>query len=426
MMGKYKHMKKLWKRIAALLLCVSLGLGAVGLSPVTSSAESVTLAGEGTKESPWLISSVEDLQGFAAGVNNGTVNSAGKYFKLTQSLDLSEVENWTPIGNSSTYAFKGTFDGDFNTIYNMTIVTGSRYSGLFGKLENAAIKNLGIENAEVSVSANDIAILAGNAKGGTISKCYVTGKVKGNGAVSGILGSTHSSSYPTEIDNCYARVAIVGSGYTKDVAGISGWNEATSLKLTNCFSACIGEKRPIAGWSDGSKVQNSQFVSTYFDKTLSPDFSTEAGRTDLGKTSEELKQPSAYADWDFDSVWIMDENVNGGYPYLRGFTSGLWGAPGSISVTLKDENSGNLVTDAEVIAKNQADENDTVVFRHQGDGVYIGIADSTSGTYDIYVNGEKKIEGVSFDDKSGTAKLELSCDAGGNDEEKAEVDCRRE
>ena len=126
--------------------------------------------------------------------------------------------------------------------------------------------------------------MAGNGQGCTIQNCYVTGSVSGGGGVSGLVGSTWATTQAATIENCYVRVELTGSGSTKDTAGLAGWNNATSVEIKNSYSACTGEKRPIAGWSDKSAVQNSQFTSTYFDKTLSPNFSSEAGRTDLGKT----------------------------------------------------------------------------------------------------------------------------------------------
>lgn len=340
--------------------------------------------GDGTDSNPYLISSVADLQTLATDVNSGTSYS-GQYFQLTQNLDLSG-EDWTPIGNSS-YSFQGTFDGGFHTIYGLTINASSRYCGLFGRLYNATICNLGLESVNIVSSYNDVAALAGNAQGGLIERCYVTGSVKGKGAVSGILGSTHSSSYPTQIENCYARVALTYTGYTDDIAGISGWNESTSVKITNSYSACIGEVRPIAGWSDGGAVQNTQFVSTYFDNTLSPDFSTASGRTDLGRTSNELKTQTTFSGWVFDSIWAIDPAKNGGYPYLQGFTPGLGGAPGSVTITVKDDN-GNPVTDATVVLKkeNEAD----VTLGHEGNGVYSGTVTTSGGTYDVYVNDQKQ------------------------------------
>ena len=383
---------------AAMILCMLLQFMPIGVF-----AENTFSGGDGTEQSPFQISTVEDLKQLSEDVSGGSTY-ADTYFELTENLNLAGT-NWTPIGNSIV-AFQGIFNGGFHTIYNLTVDTSSQYCGLFGKLENAEIKNLGIENANIASSANDVAVLAGNAQGGTISYCYVTGTVKGQGALSGILGSTHSSSYTTRISNCYARVAIVQNGtYTKDLAGISGRNEATSVEIENCYSACTGEIRPIAGWDDGSAVTSSQFVNTYFDKTLSPDFSADAGRIDLGKTSDELKMQATFDGWDFTSTWAIDPTLNGGYPYLLGFTPGIGGAPGSVTVTVTDEND-QPVTDAAVfiLPNGSADDSQKVALNHEGNGIYSGMVTTSDESYDVYVNGTK-IEGISIT-QNGTLAAE--------------------
>jgi len=261
------------------------------------------------------INSVADLKAFRDSVNAGD-DYTGETVTLNANLDLSG-ENWTPIGTSS-YPFKGTFNGNGYVISNMTITNGNQYSGLFGKLDSATIKNLGLESVSVTASyETDIGGLAGNAKSTTISQCYVTGSVTGYAGVGGILGSTHSSSAQTIIENCYARVDLTGIDDRGDVSGISGWNGGSSVKITNCYSACTGEQHPVAGWSDGVGVSNTYLSNSYFDATLTPNYSTAADRAALARTSDQLKTQSTFTGWDFTNIWVIDPAVNGGYPYLR-------------------------------------------------------------------------------------------------------------
>ncbi|RZT00593.1 X2-like carbohydrate binding domain-containing protein [Cuneatibacter caecimuris] len=361
-------------RFLALLLTFCMVIAMVPAAPsvaVTAAPASVT-----------QINTVEDLKAFRDSVNGGNSYS-GQTVTLNADLDLAGESNWTPIGTSSN-AFRGVFDGQNHIIYNMTINTTQRYCGFFGYLNGAAVRRLGIENANVTSSGNDVAILSGYAQGSTIERCYVTGAVKGYAAVSGLLGSTYSTL--TTVQNCYARVDLKPTGGRGDTAGISGWNSSSSISIINCYSACIGELRPIAGWSDGAAVPNEKITNTYFDKTLSPNFSSSSGRTDLGRTSGELKQQNNYINWDFSNTWTIDPAKNGGYPYLQGFIPGLGGAPGSISITVTDTEK-NPVTDATVIIKD-SNQNETVL-NHQGDGVYSGTVTSSDTVYDILVNGDK-------------------------------------
>ena len=58
MRRRHKDKRRLWNRLAALLLCLSLGVGTVGVSPLTAltvNAADVTWQGEGTEASPYII-----------------------------------------------------------------------------------------------------------------------------------------------------------------------------------------------------------------------------------------------------------------------------------------------------------------------------------------------------------------------------------
>ena len=362
-------------RFIAVLLSLCTMLGMLPSFGITAAAAEIT-----------AINTVEELKAFRDSVNSGD-NYSGKTVTLNANLDLSGETNWTPIGTSSR-PFKGTFDGGNHVIYNLTINTDNhtdnRYCGLFGYIDGAVLQNLGIEDAKIASTDTDVAILSGYAGRSNIKRCYVTGSVKGYAAVSGLLGSTYDG--VTAVENCYARVDLTPTVDRGDTAGISGWNSKSSIQIVNCYSACIGEQRPIAGWSDGAAVSNEKITNTYFDSTLSPNFSSDAGRADLGRTSAQLKTQSTFDGWDFAAVWAIDPVVNGGYPYLRGFPPGLGGAPGSISVTVIDT-SGNPVTDAAVSIKHTTSHQETSL-SHQGNGVYSGTVDSSGAAYDIIVNGE--------------------------------------
>lgn len=114
-----------------------------------------------------IIETAEELAGLAKSVNEGT-DYDGITVKLARDLDLQNKE-WTPIGYGSnsgdetvdahSAAFKGNFDGQDHTIYNLKITTfvgGSANAesatgiGLFGNIHGSTIKDLDIENAVVT------------------------------------------------------------------------------------------------------------------------------------------------------------------------------------------------------------------------------------------------------------------------------------
>lgn len=143
--------------------------------------------GTGTKEDPIIISSDLELAKLARDVENWQMQDS-KYFKLANDISLDKGL-WMPIGNTkySWAFFKGKFDGDGHTIYDMHICwkdnSGSWSAwGLFSVLNGQAsdearvcrVTNLIIDNAVVEKEEGympvgnglNIGILAGELVGG--------------------------------------------------------------------------------------------------------------------------------------------------------------------------------------------------------------------------------------------------------------------
>ena len=140
------------------------------------------------------------LAALAEKVNAGTTY-AGYTVRLQSSLNLAD-KAWTPIGlnaDEATKVFKGTFDGQNYTIYNLkvTLEPAYRSAGLFGAtqgtLKNFTVDGANIQNTIVSStgnSANGTAVVAGSTGyGATITNVHVTNAtVSGNRYVAGIVG----------------------------------------------------------------------------------------------------------------------------------------------------------------------------------------------------------------------------------------------
>lgn len=143
--------------------------------------------GTGTKEDPIIISSDLELAKLARDVENWQMQDS-KYFKLANDISLDKGL-WMPIGNTkySWAFFKGKFDGDGHTIYDMHICwkdnSGSWSAwGLFSVLNGQAsdearvcrVTNLIIDKAVVEKEEGympvgnglNIGILAGELAGG--------------------------------------------------------------------------------------------------------------------------------------------------------------------------------------------------------------------------------------------------------------------
>ena len=198
------------------------------------------------------------LAALAEKVNAGTTY-AGYTVRLQSSLNLSNRE-WTPIGlnaDDASKVFKGTFDGQNYTIYNLKVSLEPAYrsAGLFGAtqgtLKNFTVDGANIQNTIVSSngkSANGTAVVAGStAYGATITNVHVKdATVAGNRYLAGIVGYMDGTVEFCTVDNL--TVTATPNKISDDpekydngdkVGGIAGYvntegkSEIVGCKVTN-------------------------------------------------------------------------------------------------------------------------------------------------------------------------------------------------
>lgn len=216
--------------------------------------------GSGTVDDPILISTAEQLAGFADSVNRGD-DFSGRYVELAADIYLSDSTledelkyEWThPIGQFQsggsgweytldTAWFRGNFDGKNHTIYNLFHGTtpetpdwnnpdnpfgdldGIDFSGwdkaLFGFVEDATIKNVRLENAVVT-GASKIATLALEVRGNSlIENCHATGYVNAVADVGGYAGGLITYLTSGQVINCSANVTTLGMRYIGGLIGL--------------------------------------------------------------------------------------------------------------------------------------------------------------------------------------------------------------
>ncbi|MDR0437723.1 MAG: T9SS type A sorting domain-containing protein [Bacteroidales bacterium] len=201
---------------------------AICFATTTANAQ---FSGSGTSADPYQIATAAHLAQLATYVNAETAPyaEAGKYFKLTDDIDLSSY-NWTPIGSwSSTNdrPFRGVFDGNTKVISGLQINAVADRMGLFGRISGATIKNLGVENVDINAN-NFIGAVAGQAVGNSvITNCYSTGHITARGTIGGLVGYIENSS----LTNSFSTVNI--GAYTM-VGGMVGW--FLDGTVSNCWS----------------------------------------------------------------------------------------------------------------------------------------------------------------------------------------------
>lgn len=192
----------------------------------------------------YSISSADELKQLSDMVQTGT-DTTNVTFVLVNDINLSSFNNWQPIGNATTTtSFKGVFDGNGHKISNLKIDSSNNNCALFGRIQGATIKNLGIENADIKTEGANSGCIVGIARNtSSIDNCYSTGKISCNsGGIGGILGTANEQS---SITNCWSSADVIG----KDgVGGIVGFG----ITIKNSFSIgnCTGVKNlgGVAGY----------------------------------------------------------------------------------------------------------------------------------------------------------------------------------
>ncbi len=274
-------MKKTFSKITLAVLSLTLVL------LMTFTAGAAELQGEGTKDSPFIISNADELDLLSQLVANGE-SFLGKYFLLSDSVTANA--DFTPIGTSEV-PFSGIFDGNGKTLSGFNIECD--YAAVFAFTDSAVIKNLTVngsffaENYAGAVTAmasntiidscTDSAIvyadnyaggIAGYIESGRINNCTTTSAAMTGGYESycgGIAGKSGA-----DISNCTNNAYTYGA---KNVGGIAGESSAliTSCTNTATVSASGENLGGIAGITTGSITasKNTGTVSAYFNAPIS-------------------------------------------------------------------------------------------------------------------------------------------------------------
>lgn len=186
----------------------------------------ISFDGEGTKDSPYLIRTKDDLIQLSQMTTKSGQTFPGTYFRMTNDIDLEYSEDFLGIMNdvSSTVGFAGTFDGDGHAVHKMKL----------HRLEWTT-----------PPSATSLGTL--NTKGLKMYQGFI-GRLGGTGVVRNLTIASDcdielwASSSPLVghntglVENCrnYADVLTFGTY----VGGIVGYNDnVATADVINCFNA---------------------------------------------------------------------------------------------------------------------------------------------------------------------------------------------
>jgi len=329
---------------------------ALGVFLLGSQAHAKYGGGAGTQNSPYLISTAEQLNEIGASPGDWS-----RHFKLTVDIDMNDLGEtaFRIIGNSDT-SFTGVFDGDDHEILNFNLTTTQQFNtGLFGSVDGE-VRNLGLVKPTVVAQGSSVGALVGRLNHGNVVSCYArranvsgnddvgglvgyntgrmfkcfsSGTVSGNKNVGGLVGIVTDGSVNTSfskaevsgstdvgglvgktanehaaVRNSYATGSVTGQTY---VGGLVGQIERGAAE--RCFSAGSVTGNQYAGGLTGRVRVLGMIMHCFWDTEASGQ-PTSGGGT--GKTTAEMKTIGTYSavNWDFFQMWTICDGLN--YPVL--------------------------------------------------------------------------------------------------------------
>lgn len=227
--------------------------------------------GKGTKESPYLISTVNDMVRLSEDVAN-YITYEGKYFKvIVPELDFKNVK-YSSIGTDNYYydhkegrnkhaCFYGSFDGQGVIIKNLILDdTTISCVGLFGKVIRGDIMNITIDSSCSIQGGGYVGGIVGDYQGGgsnnpQIINCVNNANISGKGSYVGGIAGRQSCA----VVNCVNTGNITGYN---NLGGIVGYNSSSWAQILSCQSSGnvtgSGEKiGGITGYCDFGELKNN-------------------------------------------------------------------------------------------------------------------------------------------------------------------------
>lgn len=207
----------------------------------------------------------------------GSLDFLAADFVLDADIDLAG--EWTPIGDfdaDSRFVFSGTLDGAGFAIRGLEITGGGVILGLFGKAENAEIRNVVLCSAKLHARGDygrkefSAGLLVGEIFGGVIENVrIISGEVSaaapdsGNGAVGGLAGKATA----TRMEKIFlVDTSVNDTGVSearknpplRAIGGLAGCVEDCEIFYGNFFNGKISANAISAGGIAG-EIRGGKF-----------------------------------------------------------------------------------------------------------------------------------------------------------------------
>ena len=218
------------------------------------------------------------LRNWAEAVRMESAEIDGKKVDMTATncileADITLTKEWTPVGSGDNskekLVYTGTFDGKNHTISGLEITKAiyvstdyGSYTGFFGMMRNAAVRNVTFDSP--SVTNGSAGVIAGYAENTEIENCHarnatIIGKSEAKRGVHDAGGLVAHASKGVRILNCTVtgsvtsqKVTIIGNiqNYSGPVGGIVG--QAKEITVSGChFNGLLTTEGMMKSYAGG-------------------------------------------------------------------------------------------------------------------------------------------------------------------------------
>lgn len=274
---------------------------------VTLTYKTTEPSGTGTKESPYLIGTAEELRWFAERVNALDTAAAKAYVKLTKNIEVPG--SWTPLGKNAKFPFSGHFDGDGKSVTITVDNPGLSYFGFFGCLDSKVDRDSAtsiddqptvvVENLTVNGTVYcsepyaHVGGIAGCARGkveikNCVNNATVSSLARGSAGVGGLVGGYDDGveyvykNIRMTVDGCTnsGTINVTGANTDAKVGGLVGSNaNCVQVKNSKNTATINAPGCTVGGLLGEAGYQTGDFVPTIKDSSNSGVLLGAAGKT---------------------------------------------------------------------------------------------------------------------------------------------------
>ncbi|MEQ9219656.1 MAG: GLUG motif-containing protein, partial [Cyclobacteriaceae bacterium] len=212
-----------------------------------------------------------------------------------QELNLASVDI---KGGSNVGALVGKNVGGFESCSSTGMVLGSYSTGGLAGTNSGLLMN-SYTSVETSGGSTTGGFVGFNE--GSIMFSYATGDVNGTDKTGGFVGENGSSA---SLDDCYATGEVSGG----DIVGGFVGSVLSGSSVTYCYSIGGVTGTSIVGGFIGSS--DGTVTDSFWNTEASCLSSSDGGE---GKSNTAFQQEGTFVDWDFSTIWMIDEGSS--YPY---------------------------------------------------------------------------------------------------------------